>query len=442
MKLEDYLDTVEGQIRCWKARELVGEELKAHIQDQAAAYETEGIPAKEALEKAVQEMGDPVETGVSLDRIHRPKMSWGMLLLIGIISLMGIGIHILLSNQEPLEESVYLKSQILGYLLMLAIYRLDYSLLGKWGRLLAALFLAAIIGGSRFWGLTVNGMLMYLDIGPWRLPIAAAMYLYVPLYGAVLYSHRGEGYSMCWKMLLWAVIPLLFVFQLPSLCTTMILGSSMAALFSIAVWKDWYRINKKAVLYALWAIILLFPIFLLALLFLTGNLSGYQAARLQAFLTGNPKSFWEGLIQSTLGSSRLIGGAGIEQEVMQAAWGELSRSYLLIYLLSTYGILATVLAVGIVLFLTMRIFRISLHQRNQLGLIVGCGCGLALLFQILWFLAVNLGLLPATTASLPFLSSGGGGLIVSYALLGLSLSIYRYKDILPAETKPGIEAVS
>ena len=46
-----------GQIRCKKARELVSDEIRAHIEDQVFAYEEEGIEKERAVEKAVKDMG-------------------------------------------------------------------------------------------------------------------------------------------------------------------------------------------------------------------------------------------------------------------------------------------------------------------------------------------------------------------------------------------------
>ncbi len=33
-------------------------------------------------------MGDPVEVGISLDRIHKPKIAWRLLVIVGILSLL------------------------------------------------------------------------------------------------------------------------------------------------------------------------------------------------------------------------------------------------------------------------------------------------------------------------------------------------------------------
>ena len=85
MKKEEYLHLVTDQIRCKKARPDVKTELEAHIMDQMEDYRNEGMEEQEAMERAILEMGDPVEVGVELDRIHRPKMSWEILLLVGIL---------------------------------------------------------------------------------------------------------------------------------------------------------------------------------------------------------------------------------------------------------------------------------------------------------------------------------------------------------------------
>lgn len=45
---------------------------------------------EEAEKNAVTDMGDPVEVGISLDRIHKPKIAWKLLVIVGILSLLGI----------------------------------------------------------------------------------------------------------------------------------------------------------------------------------------------------------------------------------------------------------------------------------------------------------------------------------------------------------------
>ncbi len=102
---------------------------------------------------------------------------------------------------------------------------------------------------------------------------------------------------------------------------------------------------------------------------------------------------------------------------------------------SLYGIFLTVAIVAGLIVIVMNIFHISINQKNQLGMIVGMGCGIAFFIKTAASVLMNLQLIPYISISMPFLSYGGSGTIVSYILLGLVLSIYRYKNILPKESR-------
>ena len=92
MTREEYLSAVEEQIRCKKVRPMVRRELEDHIQDQRDAYISEGKIGREAEKLAVCQMGDPVETGRALDRIHRPRMEWMLPLMAVLLSACDSGI--------------------------------------------------------------------------------------------------------------------------------------------------------------------------------------------------------------------------------------------------------------------------------------------------------------------------------------------------------------
>lgn len=88
---QEYLKSLTEQIRTKRARTMVAEEVEAHIEDQKQDFMAHGLGEEEAESMAVVEMGDPVEAGVKLDRVHRPKMEWTVLMAILIISIWGNG---------------------------------------------------------------------------------------------------------------------------------------------------------------------------------------------------------------------------------------------------------------------------------------------------------------------------------------------------------------
>lgn len=50
----------------------------------------------------------------------------------------------------------------------------------------------------------------------------------------------------------------------------------------------------------------------------------------------------------------------------------------------------------------------------------------------------NIGAFPPTVTFLPFISAGGSYVIMSYGLMGIVLSIYRYKNVYPRHVKINI----
>ena len=98
-KLQDkYLDKVLEQIRCKKARPYIAKELESHLEDQITDNIKAGMSKEKAEQEAVRDMGDPVETGVELDRIHRPQIAWKLLILVGLLSVLGIIVHTVITK--------------------------------------------------------------------------------------------------------------------------------------------------------------------------------------------------------------------------------------------------------------------------------------------------------------------------------------------------------
>ena len=87
----------------------------------------------------------------------------------------------------------------------------------------------------------------------------------------------------------------------------------------------------------------------------------------------------------------------------------------------------------LILAIAAKTIRIAFGQKNQLGMMMGCGCGLVFEMMPLMGVLRIFGLIPATQTFFPFLSGSQAGVIVSYILAGIILSIYRYRNILPRE---------
>lgn len=435
MRLDEYLKTVSEQIRYTKIRSTVTEELKNHILDQAESYEECGAFPEEALDRAVREMGDPVETGVALDRIHRPQMNWGIVAAIAILSIFSIGVfyaanivaHDIYSWQK---HALY---TVIGFIMMLVFYRMDYSILAKFQWKSCVFYFGLIVFGYLMCGQEVNGIRRWIVLPylPFGISVSEAMLLYVPLFGAALYSFRGDDYHVLLKVIPLILIPAFFVFRIPDLSTAVILFTGLFCLFIFAVWKGWYQINRKAIIGISSGVVLLTPLAFLGYFYFFGE--PYQSDRIRAFFTQSSNGdYIINMAKNMREHSALLGSSSRSIEwFVNGPTTDFLTDYILVSMCSIYGTLLTIAVITGLVLIIMKVFQISVTQKNQLGMIVGMGCGLVFLVKTGIGVLINLQLIPYVSISMPFLSYGGSGIIVSYILLGLVLSIYRYKNILP-----------
>ena len=436
MKAEEYLKTLTDQIRCKMAREAVRDELLAHIEDQKTAYLSEGMEQEEAEEAAVREMGDPVETGNEMDRIHRPKMAWGMIALITALSIAGYVLQKLI-EAKVVEAGGYgwlgsrtLLFLIVGLLLMVGVCFVDYTRIGMYAKEIMIAADVLLFGAVMFGASVINGAGNYIVlpvIGYVTIDYLAL--LTVPVYAAVLYAYRGQGYRAVGKAVLWMIPPVWLVLYIPRLTTAVTLALSFVVILAIAVWRKWFRISRKKTLAGILAVTVIAPVVVGAYYWFFG--AAYQQERLRMILTRDPTEsgagYAVGIIRQLLGDSRIAGPGNISLEASQVP---VFQEFVLSGVIAYYGILAAVIFVGVMLFLLMRFLKISLGQRNQLGMLMGAGCSVLFLVEAAFYLLENLGVIYIGIFC-PFLSYGGTGTVVTYILLGLLLSIYRYQNTAP-----------
>lgn len=452
-----YMETLLAQIREKRARECVRREMEGHINDQMASYMADGMPKDQAEAKAVADMGDPVETGCTLDQLHRPKPAWGTLAVIAVLCAAGVILQYAVYKDYPSSSmgSYFFENQclyaILGFLILCGVYLIDYTRIAKYSRsfcvgILLLLFLA---GGHFFPFLGIHNTghsFLYLSMFNHCIAAEFFFYLYLPLYGAVLYSYRNCSIRGLCRLFLYTVLPVVFAFRFEQdLSVRINITVILFLMLGTAAAKGWFPISagktsrrlpaKYKRLPGIWkhikdiCLALTGPAILYALFFL--HLQSYQKTRIQAWL--DPASFGGGAgyiylsIRNILNSSQLI-GKNTGQSINGYIPGYES-DYILTYVIGTFGILAAALLVILIIILGAKLLFIAFHQKNQLGMIMGLGCSLVFVIQSAEYILVNLTLLPASSLYLPLLSFGGSGMLQTCILLGILLSIYRYENI-------------
>lgn len=423
---EEFLQTLTDQIRFVKAREGVARELADHIEDLAAALEEKGLEPADAVREAVSRMGDPVEIGMQLDLIHRPQTNWRLILLIVLCTIGGLAVQyatgMFAENTAAFGKQILF--DLLGFAVMLGIYFLDYGFLGTRAReIFVGMSLAAVLG-IVFLVPEVNGM-HRAGILP--------MYLFVPAFAGILYRYRGSGVMGVVRAVLWLILPVVISHNcIPSLPTAANLFLICGVMTLTAVAKGWFLVDRRKMILLLLGVGVVLPVLfcVIGYFFLFAD---YQKARLLAYLNPAADPFGRGYVASQIRLMLheipgLFSGIPEKGEFLSSLVA-IDRGYGLIHLILTYGLIFGLAVIIAFVKLVQMAFGAAFRQKNQLGFMIGFGCGMVFLVMCLEGVAVNFTLLPATTIVLPFLSTGGTAVIVYSVLLGLLLCVHRYQNV-------------
>lgn len=435
--MEKYLQAVLEQIRCKKVHPYIREELMGHMQDQMEDNRKSGMSEKEAEEAAVRDMGDPVEIGVEFDRIHRPQIAWKMLIVIGVISLLGILVHFFITRQiadgnlwdsSVSGSSRYAFHVLIGLALMFVVYRIDYTYLAKYAKVIAAgILLFGLI--CLYAGTVAGGVILGIHVGGSIVAVNTLLMLYVPIYAAVVYKYHGEGYAGIVKSIVWMLLPVYIAIRLPRMPLALMLFVSMLVVLMIGIWKGWFQVAKKRAFILMGLVAFGFPVGGLGALVLMRGSLGYYIERVQSFyMDSDGLAYYASMLDSVRDNAKWIGNSGMK---FLGFVQDGNRDFILSYVTASYGLLAAIIVCCLLAVLVVFIFSASLHQKNQLGLAMGCGCGMIFLMNLAANILINMGIFPTAWTFLPFLSAGGNNIVLCYVLVGIVLSIYRYKNIYP-----------
>ena len=242
MSKKRYMELLLEQIRNKRAKELVAHEITSHIEDQEEAYRAQGLTAYDAERRAVLDMGDPVETGVSLDAVHKPKMSWSMVILTAIISLLGVfTIGMICKGTSDFTTISLLRKQIIylmiGFGIMLFICKTDYSRIFQHSGILAILYLVfLILQDMQFVRLFSNAVTI-----PYLLSI--------PIFCGLLYKFRKRSwYHLLIPVGFMLASILLMRYQWFFASYKLVLVFISAVLVTVVICNNWYPVHKRIVL--------------------------------------------------------------------------------------------------------------------------------------------------------------------------------------------------
>ena len=434
------------QVRWKKARPGLAAEIRTHLLDQRDACLAQGMDEGAAQGEAVRQMGDPVALGTDLDRVHRPRPQWGLLVFALALAALGTLVRLFLTMDTPSATPglTHIIGGVLGAVCLAAGYLLDVSALGRRAEWVCLGFLVVVTALLPMWAYWVPSRLESEVLATYLLLILFPLTL-----ALLLWRLRGQGWpgvlvALAWTMLCGVgclLIPRRFAF-FQVVLSALVLGLFFAR-------RDWFGVGKRLGTVLVAAFALAFAV----LLPVGTNYLGSLGNNVFPMLYPSDNDYYIAHISSVISNIRAaLSGARWLGPVDPALWftengwplvPNIEGDNLLTNLICSWGWLPFLAVVGAFAALFLWMLWKTIRLRQTLGRAVCLGGLTALGVQAVFSLLLNLGV-PLFAASFP-LVVGNTGTVLNMFFIGLMLSAFRdgaMPEERPAERLLTVPAVS
>lgn len=359
--------------------------------------------------------------------VRRERHEADYVILVVVIALSAIGILMVYSSSALkgylTEADTFatvgpqIQWAVLGILAMLGMMRVDYRYLrlASVPMYLIAIGLLVLVFVPDF-NIVVGGSARWLRIGP--LPAihpAEIAKLALIIYLAHWFAKRGTRAGGLWSGTIpfFAItLPVAFlVFREPDLGTTMVITLTVLTMFFVA--------GANLVHLGIMAATGLTVVFAV-------GLRGYQMDRVRVWLDPWSDQLGQGFhtVQGllALGVGGMFGtGLGESRVFVPNAFND----FIFAEIGQEFGFIGAVVVIGLFVTLAYSGVRVALAAPDTFGALLAAGITAWLCIQALINIGVVVALFPITGITLPFISAGGSSLIISFAAIGILLSISR-----------------
>lgn len=324
---------------------------------------------------------------------------------------------------------------LMGCIVMLMFYQLDYRQLSSYTTMLLVINVVLILSPHLpVIGVESKGAQSWINVGMRLQPGEFAKITVILLDASVLARYGGnlDDPREYMKALGYIAVPFLCIMTQPDL------GTGLVYLFIGAVTLVMGGSRLKFLLITLGAFVAaVAAVFAIDELMksLTGEyklLKQYQRNRLLVFLDPSADTSGAGynLNQAmiAIGSGGLFGKGLLNAS--QSSLGfvpEAPTDFIFCVLAEQFGFVGALLLLGLYIALILSCIRIARNAGDLFGSLIVMGVVAMWLFQILENIGMDIGLMPVTGIPLPFMSYGSSFMMVNFALLGLVGSVYAHR---------------
>lgn len=267
-------------------------------------------------------------------------------------------------------------------------------------------------------GQITRGSIRWIQIGPLTIQASELVKPFLVAFFAFWFSQEKFKISRLVLAFILLFIPAFLIFSQPDLGSTLVLSATFLGIL--------YALDLPILV--LWSGIVFFLVFLPSSWFL---LADYQRERILSFLNpgADPLGSGYNLIQSVIsvGSGELFGrGLGKGTQSHLAFLPERHTDFIFASFTEELGFVGAAMILTLYFILLWRILKIAQNARQDSAKFFVLGIFMMLLFQIFINVGMNLGIVPVTGITLPFLSYGGSSILAIMISLGMVESIARF----------------
>ncbi len=306
---------------------------------------------------------------------------------------------------------------VLGLILFFIFSQIDYQIYKPLGPIIYVVSVVLLLA-TLVIGLESRGSTRWVEIGSFRLQFSEILKPFlIVTFASVLTSFDGQKISRIALLLLYFAVPLFLVFKQPDLGSTIVYVGSLG----VMVFLSGISLIRLLILSLTGSLTLPIGWFFLAT---------YQKQRILSFLTPNydPQGSGYNAMQSviTVGSGMLLGkGLGRGTQSHLEFLPEHHTDFIFASISEELGFVGGAAVIGSYAFLVWRIFSVAIKEENQFGRLLCAGIGAMILVQAFINIGMNLGALPVTGVTLPFVSYGGSSVLSTFIALGIAENISR-----------------
>lgn len=359
-----------------------------------------------------------IETG---NVTNKSPFDW--VIFLSMVILIAFGIMTIYSTSfatSQLTEGLFQRQVIyagLGLGMFIFVSRLDYKIFAQTAVILYLLTLALLLA-TFIWGISTRGSTRWIDLGWIRAQPSEVIKPVLIAVLALYYSTREKLLLRHFLMgLFLASLPAVLVFRQPDLGSALVIMGIWFVMSLVAGFPYRYLLG-------------LTTLGVVGLPFFFNLLKDYQKSRLTTFLNPQVDPLGSGynIIQAIIavGSGQLLGqGFGRGTQSHLNFLPEQHTDFIFATLAEELGFVGVLLVMGVFLVLLIRMLVVAKNSSDKFGMLLVSGVVSMILLQLFINVGMNVGLLPVTGITLPFISFGGSSLIAMIVSVGLVEAVAR-----------------